>query len=394
MTFARRILISSSLFHGLNDAATVVVPMVFPILYGRRFIIRSYSEIGLLSNFGLLSTLLFQVLVVHFSRRAEYRHLLVASFVGISLTLFLIPLSSGYLLFFIFYLLFRIFDSFYHTVGMAWVSRTHPHQAIDLAMGIQSGSGMFGVFLAFLSFGYLAQHSDWRLPLRFWGGACFLLGCLSFLLIRGLSIPRDEAGRLDASSWLGTARLIRRHIPGFLFGGASWAVTIYFAPSLFFHKFAVPMARTGLFMAVWIGIGTVTTYLFGSISRRLGRGKAFKVGFAGASLSLLIIGLSPRSGIAALALFVYGIFLFLIFPSLQSSVGNTCPETRQPQAFSLVSNLQLLAGAVISLLAGFLSDRFGISSPFIVMGAVGSVAFILSSLVRRPAGPTGRTSQG
>jgi len=154
------------------------------------------------------------------------------------------------------------------------------------------------------------------------------------------------------------------------------------------------MARTGLFMAVWIGIGTVTTYLFGSISRRLGRGKAFKVGFAGASLSLLIIGLSPRSGIAALALFVFGIFLFLIFPSLQSFVGNTCPETRQPQAFSLVSNLQLLAGAVISLLAGFLSDRFGISSPFIVMGAVGSVAFILSSLVRRPAGPTGRTFQG
>ncbi|MBP1767191.1 MAG: hypothetical protein H6P98_1306, partial [Candidatus Aminicenantes bacterium] len=170
MTFARRILISSSLFHGLNDAATVVVPMVFPILYGQKLIIRSYSQIGLLSNFGLLSTLLFQVLVVHWSQRTEYRRLLAASFAGISLTLFLIPLSSGYLVFFLFYVLFRIFDSFYHTVGMAWVSRTHPHQAIDVAMGIQSGSGMFGVFLAFLSFGYLAQNSDWQLPLRFWAG--------------------------------------------------------------------------------------------------------------------------------------------------------------------------------------------------------------------------------
>jgi MFS family permease len=177
MTFARRTLISSSLFHGLNDAATVVVPMIFPILYGRQSIIRSYSQIGLLSNFGLLSTLLFQVLVVHFSRRVEYRHLLGVSFAGMSLAMFLIPLSSGYRAFFLLYLLFRVFDSFYHTVGMAWVSRTHPHRAIDKAMGIQSGSGMFGVFLAFLSFGYLARPADWRLPLRFWGAR--LASCLA-----------------------------------------------------------------------------------------------------------------------------------------------------------------------------------------------------------------------
>lgn len=381
MIFARRVLISSSLFHGLNDAATVAVPMVFPVLYAQRFIIRSYSQIGLLSNFGLLTTLLFQVVVVHLSRKTEYRHLLGASFVGISLTLFLIPLSSSFVLFFFLYLLFRAFDSFYHTVGMAWVARTHPLQAIDLAMGIQSGSGMFGVFLAFLTFGYLAQASGWQFPLRIWAGACFLLGLISLLLIRDLSFPRDDAGRLNMESWLKTARLIRRHIPGFLFGGASWAVTIYFAPSLLYHKFAIPMGKTGLFMAVWIGVGTMTTYLFGPISRRFGRNKAFKVGFAGASLSLLAIGLSPLPSISVIGLFVFGTFLFVIYPALQSAVGNMCPETSQPQAFSLVSNLQMLAGALVSLLSGFLSDRFGISSPFIVMGILGTSAFVLSCIV-------------
>ena len=381
MTFARRILISSSLFHALNDAATVAVPMIFPILYAQQFIIRTYSQIGLLSNFGLLTTLLFQVLVVHLSQKMEYRFLLGVSFAGISLTLLLIPLSSSYFLLFLLYLLFRIFDSFYHTMGMAWVSRTHPRQAIDLAMGVQSGSGMFGVFLAFLTFGYLAQASSWQFPLRVWAGACFVLGLTSFLLIRDHPFPKDEAGRLDISSWLGTARLIRKHIPGFLFGGASWAVTIYFAPSLLYHKFAIPMGRTGLFMAVWIGIGTVTTYLFGPISRRFGRGKVFKVGFAGASLSLLLIGLSPRPGLAVAGLFVFGTFLFVIYPALQSFVGNTCPEVCQPQAFGLASNLQLLAGALVSLLSGFLSDRFGISAPFLVMGALGAAAFVLSAFV-------------
>jgi MFS family permease len=208
-----------------------------------------------------------------------------------------------------------------------------------------------------------------------------VLGLTSFLLIRDHPFPKDEAGRLDISSWLGTARLIRKHIPGFLFGGASWAVTIYFAPSLLYHKFAIPMGRTGLFMAVWIGIGTVTTYLFGPISRRFGRGKVFKVGFAGASLSLLLIGLSPRPGLAVAGLFVFGTFLFVIYPALQSFVGNTCPEVCQPQAFGLASNLQLLAGALVSLLSGFLSDRFGISAPFLVMGALGTAAFVLSAFV-------------
>jgi len=393
MTFSRRVLISSSLFHGLNDAATVAVPMIFPVLYAQRFMIRSYSQIGLLSNFGLLTTLLFQVLVVHLSRKTEYRHLLAGSFIGISVSLFFIPFSASYFHLFFLYLLFRVFDSFYHTLGMAWVSRTHPHQAIDRAMGIQSGSGMFGVFLAFLSFGYLAQDFDWRLPLFVWGAACFLLGLTSYFLIRGHRFSRESAGRLAMTSWLETARLIRRSIPGFLFGGASWAVTIYFAPSLLNHKFAIPMGRTGLFMSVWIGIGTVTTYLFGRISRRFGRTKAFKVGFAGASLSLLVIGLSPFASLAVLGLFVFGTFLFVIYPALQSGIGNTCPESVQPQAFSLASNLQMLAGALISLLSGFLSDRFGISAPFVVMGALGAAAFGLSFLISRPDRGDGRRRQ-
>ena len=383
MIFSRRVLFSSSLFHGLNDAATVAVPMVFPILYAQHFIITSYSQIGLLSNFGLLTTLLFQVLVVHVAPKTEYRHLLGISFVGISVMLLLIPFSSTYFFFFLLYLLFRAFDSFYHTVGMAWVSRSQ-RQDIDLAMGVQSGSGMFGVFLAFLSFGYLAQISGWQLPLRVWAGLCFLLGLVSFLLIRDLPFPKDEGGGVTVTSWLGTARLIRRCIPGFLFGGASWAVTIYFAPSLLYHKFAIPMGRTGLFMAVWIGIGTVMTYLFGPISRRFGRARVLRAGFAGASLSVLALGLSPRPGLAVAALFVFGIFLFVIYPALQSSIGTRCPDAVQPQAFSLGSNLQMLAGALISLLSGFLSDHFGISAPFVVMGILGIAGFSLLELFGEP----------
>jgi F0F1-type ATP synthase assembly protein I len=56
------------------------------------------------------------------------------------------------------------------------------------------------------------------------------------------------------------------------------------------------------------------------------------------------------------------------------------PSGNQPQAFGLVSNLQMISGAVLSLAAGFLSDRFGISSPFLVLGFLGLAAMVYSVL--------------
>jgi MFS family permease len=386
MTTPRRLLISASLFHGLNDAATVAIPMVFPILYGQQMIIHRYSQIGLLSNFGLLTTLLFQILIVHAARRLDYRVVHVWSFLGISLSLVLVPLSSGYMLLFGFWLLFRIFVSFYHTLGMAWVARTHPRQGIDFAMGIQSGSGNLGVCLAFLSVGFLAQKLSWQTSLRIWAAACLVFGTVSFLLIRTMPFDRDISHRLNIASWLRTIRQIRHVIIGFLFGGASWGMTVYFAPSLLHHKFDISMGKTGFFLALWIGIGTVMTYLFGPLSIRFGRFRVYEFSFGGSALSLFIIGVAGCAGLAVFGLCAFGMFLFLIYPALQSFVGNAVPAQNQSQAFSFAANLSMVSGALISLLAGFISDHFGISSPFLVLGGLGFVAFALSVRVFAPPG--------
>ncbi|MBM3285235.1 MAG: hypothetical protein FJY81_05125, partial [Candidatus Aminicenantes bacterium] len=119
MSRERRILISASLFHALNDSAIVVVPMIFPLLYSQPFIIRNYAQIGVLSNLGLLTTFLFQILAVQASKKLDYKSMLGLSFVGISVTLVLISSATGFAALLFFYLLFRVFDSFYHTLGLA-----------------------------------------------------------------------------------------------------------------------------------------------------------------------------------------------------------------------------------------------------------------------------------
>jgi MFS family permease len=384
MTRERRILVSASLFHALNDSATVAVPMVFPILLGRQWMIRNYSQIGLLSNFGLLATFLFQILIVHAARRWDFRSMLGVSFAGIALSLVLISFSSTYAMLFCLYVFFRAFDSFYHTIGLAWVSRTHPSRGIDFAMGVQSGSGNLGVFLAYIAVGFMAQRLSWQAPLRAWAAVCFGLGVVSFFLVRGTSFKmNDDHEALEPGSWLRTIKAIRSYVPGFAFGGASWGVTVYFAPSLLNRKFGVPMGETGLYLALWIGAGTVMTYLFGGISRAFGRTRITRAALLVASLSLLFVGLAHRTALAVTGLIVFGMSLFLIYPALQSCVGNAVSSRNQPQAFSVASNIQILSGALISLISGFLSDRFGVHSPFLVMGGLGLVALIFSASAPR-----------
>jgi MFS family permease len=196
-----------------------------------------------------------------------------------------------------------------------------------------------------------------------------------------MAFERDTSHRLDLASWLLTIRRIRHVIVGFLFGGASWGMTVYFAPSLLHHKFGIPMGRTGFFLALWIGIGTFMTYLFGPLSFRFGRFRVYRLSFGGAVLSLFVIGAAGRAWLAVVGLFVFGMFLFLIYPALQSFVGNAVAAQNQSQAFSFAANLSMVSGAMISLLAGFVSDRFGISSPFLVLGGLGLAAFALSVLV-------------
>jgi len=372
----KRILLSASLFHLLNDAATVIVPMIFPLLYSQQFIIKKYFQIGILSNLALLVTFLFQILIASISDKVEYRHMLFCSYAGICLSMAFITLSSSFASLLFIFLTMRAFTSFYHPIGVAWVSKSHPSQAIDFAMGIQSGSGNLGVFIAFISSGYLAQNFNWKIPLLVWAAACFFLGSMSFLSVRRVSSREEEVIKPDFASWIETLKSLRLYIPGFAFGGACWAITVYYAPSLLNHKFIVPLGQTGLYLAFWIGLGTVITYFFGFLSRKFGRFKVSLFSIFGATLFLFLLGAAPLKEVAAASLLFYGTFLFLIYPSFQSSVGNEVPAKNQALAFSLTANVQMIGGAIVALIAGFLSDKFGINSPFLLLAVLGAFVFI------------------
>ena len=79
-----------------------------------------------------------------------------------------------------------------------------------------------------------------------------------------------------------------------------------------------------------------------------------------------------------LGLVGFGGFLLMTYPSLHTFVGSTVPAAGQTQAFSWVSNIQLISGALVSLVSGFLSDALGIHFPFILTGVltIGDPSFL------------------
>lgn len=380
----KKILLSASLFHATNDAVSVSVPMIFPLLYSQQVIISKYSHIGILSNLGLLVTLVFQVIIANSSYKFKYKQMLLASILGLSFSLALIPFSRDFLSLLAFYLTLRAFTSFYHPVGVSMVSKTHPEQGIDFAMGIQSGSGNLGVFIAFVSVGYLAQNYGWQVPLYAWAAVSISVGLASFFTVRKISTMQEDIHKPRLSSWIESLKSIKKFIPAFVFGGACWGTTVYYAPSLLNHRFHVSLGSTGIILAAWIGIGTVMTYFFGKLSRRIGRDRIARVGLLGATLCLFLLGSVPVLAMAVISLLFFGLCLFLIYPAFQSFVGNKVPFQNQTLAFSLVANVQMLSGAVVGLIAGYLSDSYGINSPFLLLGFLGVLISTFYLLPRSP----------
>jgi len=366
----RKILLSASLMHALTDAVSVIPPTIFPVLYNRGFLITRYSQIGLLSNVGLFTTLIVQFFVVRLSFGHEYRTLMALSGIGMCLIMALIPLSPSFGALIFVFVLIRAASSIYHPIGIAWVSKSRSGSGrdLDLAMGIQSGSGNAGVMLAYLTAGFMAQRFGWKAPLFVWAAFGLVLTGATWTALRGVSTRGERRPPLGAASWARSLVSVRRFVPGFFFGGMGWSVTIYYAPSLLNHKFGIPIGRTGLFLALWIGLGTVTGYGYGVWSRRFGRKAVFLTSLGGGAACLFLLGFAADKTLAVAALLAFGGFFLMTYPSLHTFVGSTVPPAGQTQAFSWVSNIQLISGAVVSLASGFLSDALGIHVPFLLAG--------------------------
>jgi MFS family permease len=385
----KKILGSVSVFHLFNDASVVALPTIYPILYSQGLLIKRYADIGTMIFIGLVVSILFHFLVGHWAKGRHYRLLLVLDDLVVGLFLLLTPLAKNYLALIFLYVGVRIGSSIYHPVGISWITHTFRGKNFDRAMGIQSAFGDVGVLAAFLGTGYLAQSFGWTNPLYVWGVLCITAAIAGLVLSRGTADSGEHENAEESVSWRETFHDQRYLILPALLSGISWGITLAYGPSLLNHKLGAPMAITGLILGCWIGAGTIASLMYGKVVQWIGRYGAIIFGCILTAVTTCIIGFSTNLALSAVLMAAFGWSLFLTFPALLTLVGSVAKSKNRTAAFSLNANIQILGNAAFTFVAGFMSDAWGINTPFFLLGAVAIIIAVYVLAIRKRVAAAG-----
>lgn len=379
----KRILTAVSIFHAFNDASVVALPTIFPVLYTQRFLITCYADIGTLIVIGLGVSFLLQFVVGHMAKGRHYRALLALDNFVVGVFLLLTPLARSYPMLILFYAGVRMGSSIYHPVGVAWVTHSFKGKTLDRALGIQSGFGDLGVLLAFLGTGYLAQGFGWMVPLMVWGALNIAAGVVGLWVARGTNGADGLEAADEQVSWKETIRDQRYLLLPALLGGLAWGITLAYGPNLLNHKLGASMSVTGICLGGWIGAGAIAGLLYGKAAERLGRYGTIITGCAITAVITCVIGFSTNLLATGILMTLFGGSLLLTFPAVLSLVGSSTKSKNRTAAFSLVSNLQVGGNAIFTFAAGFMSDAWGINTPFFLLGAMSLIIAIYVFALRR-----------
>lgn len=388
MNQKKRILSAISMYHALNDGVIVVIPLLIPI-YKVLFDL-SYTQIGFLTGGGLVITLFAQLMIGRFSNNRNSGALLLIGVALTSISLILLTLAWNFISLILLIFVLRFAASFYHPVGIGWVSRTFRKDRLDWAMGIQSGFGDLGAFIAVITTLYLVELNNLNLPLYIWSLAsivCLLAGFVATHDIKFEDESTKDRKNLkeelkEAKQFLMRIKLL---LPPFILSGVAWSITMNYLPLLLNERTDLTLPVIGLLIAVWLGTGTIISFSYGKIYSLIGRQNAIILSY----LLIGVVGLSlayfTNIWIILIMMILLGISTFITYPALFSFVSHVMKENSEGKSFGYIFSIQLVGGILLLIISGIFSDLLGIWIPFFILGVFGLiVTAILVFNYRKP----------
>ncbi len=368
------ILSTVSLYHALNDGAISVVPLLFPIfkdLYNL-----SYTQIGLITSISLFIHLIVQLYIGRFSDGKNFRTMLSLGILLISVSLFVLVETKDFFTLLLFLIFLRIAVSFFHPIGIGWVSRTFKKERLDWAMGIQSGSADLGAFVALLTTLYLTNIKGWQFPLYIWSFAAALVVLAGIFITRNIDenllivkkAPKKQKISEKISDSVFLLKKIKFLIPAFMISGSAWGIIVTYLPLFLDEKTSLSLEHIGFLAAVWVGIGCMTSFSYSKIKSYLGRKNVIILSYFVIGVSCLFLSVTINVFVILLIMVLLGFSVFLTYPALSSFISEVTDESSEGGTFGIVFTLQLGGGTILLFLGGFLSDIYGIWIPFVILG--------------------------
>jgi len=383
-----KILSTVSLYHALNDGSIAAIPILFPIF--KIIFNLSYTQIGVVTGGSLLIHLISQLIIGRVSDGKNSGTILSLGILLMSFSMLLLTRTQGYYSLLILIFLHRFAASFFHPIGVGWISRIFKKDRIDWAMGIQSGLADVGAFIAVLTTLYLAEITSWKFPLYMWSiaGAIILLigiGLTSklkdaHLLVKKISTRQTIKETINESMIF--LRKIKLLIPAFIISGSSWGLIVTYLPLLLVERTALSLPIIGLIVAIWIGIGSISSICYGRICKSLGRKNVIILSYLSIGIGGVLLSFFTNIVIIIFLMVLLGITVFLTFPALSSVISEITHESSVGKTFGTIFTLQLGGGTLLLFLGGFLSDVYGIWIPFALLGLI-TIPFSIVLLINR-----------
>lgn len=372
MTKDKRLLWVISYHHACNDGTLMALVAVLPILIEEMSL--SYADIGLLGS-GLLITVVVQFFVGKATDLRFSRYMLEVGAALMAISFLLIPLVSDFIGLFVVVIAMRVGASFYHPIGVTWITKEYRGQYLDTALGIQSGVGNLGVIIALGSSGFLGEHFGWKVPCLVWAALNLLAVASGVTLTKDHKPSGPPVDRNETKTVLSTFQKMAIVALPIAAGGAFYQVTTYFGPINLTQLHGWSAGEADLMFAVWIGVGTVTSYLFGRFSGIFGRATILRYGYVIGSISAILLAFASEWYLILPILTVFGATFFLTYPALFGIVSKATEEGERGTAFGILFGLQLGGGAVVVAACGMISDFFDDPSySFVVISCMGAAS--------------------
>ncbi len=381
-----RILSTVSLIHAINDASIAVISILFPIF--KQLFQLNYTQIGIITGGGLFITLVAQLLLGRVADGKNVNSFLLTGLFLTSISLVLLSLSTGYLTLLFFIFIMRFATSFFHPIGIGWISRTYKKGRLDWAMGIQSGLSDFGAFLAILTTLYITQLTHWTIPLYAWACICLIGLLISIILTKQLQRdlvivpkePKKHSLQEMASDALKRIKGMKLLVPAFIISGASWGIIMTYVPLLLAERTTLSLPIIGFLVALWAGIGSITSLSYGRIRSFIRRKKLLVASYLAIGILCISLVIFTHLVVLIMVMIFLGISVFMTYPALVSFVSEVTDESVEGWTFGLIFTFQTGGGTVLLFLSGVLSDLFGIWMPFAVLGTL-SLVFSVALLI-------------
>lgn len=389
MKAEERVLTTTSLYHLVNDGGGAVVPALMPLI--RAAFDLSYTEIGLITAAGLVLTVGLQVYFGKLGDRMAARSPLALGIVLVGAGSLLVSFASTFVALFVALMIIRIGSSSYHPLGVSWLSRTFTGSQREKAIGVNSSAGNVGHVFAITAAGLIGSIYGWNAPFLLSGVIIVAAGVLGLLITASIKekFPtrekparraREEAKRFGTDLFL------------FAVGGAAFNVASNFGPLMFVDRFGVAPRDAAFLLAAAVGTGVVTSYLYGDLSKRIGRRNGLVISYAGMSVAFTLLFVNTSALLLLPLMMLLGTFLFVTYPAVFSHVAETTDAADRGTAYGVVFAMQLGGGALMASVAGWMADIYGIEWPFLVVAALSalSLALFVTSREKR----TGLSSTG